>query len=54
MKPERLAAALNDPWHIRDRMTPDEAKRLIDAFGRLRPLVARMNVAIEIAKRGNR
>jgi len=50
--PARLAAALNDVEHIRDHMTVDEGQRLIDAMGKLLPLVSRINAAIAAGKRG--
>jgi hypothetical protein len=47
--PSRLAAFVNDPKHARQHMTPDEGKRLMDAFGRLKTVIDSINVAMDIA-----
>lgn len=50
IKPARLAAFVNDVWHARDNITPAEAQRLMDGFGRFLLLVGRINTAIKLAK----
>ena len=50
VRPDRLAAALNDPTHWLDLFTADECFRVADGYTRLNNFNIRVHAALDVAE----